>query len=113
MRKKGYLMRDDFNDDSVFLTLQQAYDYFYSAKKAENIREKTLVTYVEHFRFFTNWLEITDYNLKSVIYCKVVRIIGRLFYLYVLFLTILASVILGRYLFPLITEKKVDLVCKK
>ncbi|MGG2084174.1 tyrosine-type recombinase/integrase [Lysinibacillus pakistanensis] len=66
MRKKGYLMRDDFNDDTVFLTLQQAYDYFYSAKKAENIREKTLVTYVEHFRFFTNWLEITDYKLKSV-----------------------------------------------
>ncbi|QPQ32790.1 tyrosine-type recombinase/integrase [Lysinibacillus sp. JNUCC 51] len=66
MRKKGYLIRDDFNDDTVSLTLQQAYDYFYSAKKAENMREKTLVTYVEHFRFFTNWLEITDYKLKNV-----------------------------------------------
>ncbi|MEK4630211.1 hypothetical protein MKZ17_18600 [Solibacillus sp. FSL R7-0682] len=39
MRKKGYLMRDDLNDDMESLTLLQAYDYFYSAKKAENIRE--------------------------------------------------------------------------
>lgn len=35
-------------------------------QKGRKYSRKTLVTYVEHFRFFTNWLEITDYNLKSV-----------------------------------------------
>ena len=51
MRKKGYLMRDDFNDDSVFLTLQQAYDYFYSAKR-QKIFEKNISDVCRTFSLF-------------------------------------------------------------
>ncbi|GAB6464614.1 hypothetical protein ACTFOZ_00565 [Bacillus cereus group sp. MYBK71-2] len=30
---------------------QQAYDYFLSAKKSEGLREKTIISHEEHFRF--------------------------------------------------------------
>lgn len=66
MRKKGYLIRDNFNDDTVSLTLQQAYDYFYLAKKAENMRNTTLITYKEHYKFFVEWLKITDFEIENV-----------------------------------------------
>ncbi|EOV9525130.1 tyrosine-type recombinase/integrase [Bacillus cytotoxicus] len=39
---------------------QQAYDYFLSAKKSEGLREKTLISHGEHFRFFLKW--VTTYH---------------------------------------------------
>lgn len=38
---------------------QQAYDYFLSAKKSEGLREKTIISHEEHFRFFLKW--VTEY----------------------------------------------------
>lgn len=58
-------MRDDFIDDTLSFTLQQAYDYFYSAKKAENMRNTTLITYKEHYKFFVEWLKITVFKIGN------------------------------------------------
>ncbi|MGG3210973.1 tyrosine-type recombinase/integrase [Geobacillus stearothermophilus] len=70
-RRKRLTVRDATENGSkqtLFdFDFQQAYDYFISAKKSEGLREKTLISYDEHFRFFTNWLnefhpEITKVN---------------------------------------------------
>lgn len=45
---------------------QQAYDYFLSAKKSEGLREKTLISYDEHFRFFTNWLKEFHKDVQKI-----------------------------------------------
>ncbi|ALS26960.1 hypothetical protein IJ21_15560 [Paenibacillus sp. 32O-W] len=37
-------------------SLDEAFDLFYSAKKAEGMRERTLKDYVTHWRYFRAWL---------------------------------------------------------
>ncbi|WP_459501476.1 hypothetical protein [Bacillus sp. C1] len=45
---------------------QQAYDYFLSAKKSEGLREKTITSHEEHFRFFLKWVSAYHPELKKV-----------------------------------------------
>lgn len=66
MKRKRIALRDvGVNDEKLSkynFALAQAYEYFVSAKKSEGLREKTLVSYDEHYRFFVNWLNsVNDY----------------------------------------------------
>lgn len=46
---------DEQSKKPLSLSFEQAYEYFYSSKKAEGLREPTLISYKEHFGFFMNW----------------------------------------------------------
>ncbi|MEK3853421.1 tyrosine-type recombinase/integrase [Cytobacillus sp. FSL H8-0458] len=47
---------DENTSNNYSLTFDQAFEFFVSAKRSEGLREKTLISYDEHFRFFKNWL---------------------------------------------------------
>jgi integrase/recombinase XerD len=61
MAKKRITLRNSTENNkkekSFSLDFQQAYEFFLSAKKAEGLRDKTLISYGEHFRFFQRWRE--------------------------------------------------------
>jgi len=38
--------------------LNEAFDIFYSAKKAEGMRPRTLQGYVAHWRYFRKWFDV-------------------------------------------------------
>lgn len=63
MRKRVHKRITDDEDIIVSFSFQQAFDYFYSAKKSEDMRKSTLITYNEHFNFFMNWLKISSHTL--------------------------------------------------
>jgi hypothetical protein len=44
-------------DKSFNFTFQQAFEYFISAKKSEGLRDSTIGSNDEHYRFFITWLE--------------------------------------------------------
>ena len=46
-------------------SLDQAINYVISTKKAEGLRERTLVDYAKHWGYFTKWLN-THYEIKEV-----------------------------------------------
>ncbi|MFB9330771.1 hypothetical protein ACFFSY_32930 [Paenibacillus aurantiacus] len=48
----------------VSLTLDAAFDLFYSAKKAEGTRDRTRADYVRHWRYFCDWLSTTYPHAK-------------------------------------------------
>jgi len=76
MRKRVHLRGSDLYDDVIVsFTFQQAFDYFYSAKKSEDMRKTTLITYNEHFNFFMNWVKNTnkDIGLVNELSVKIVR----------------------------------------
>lgn len=50
----------------VSFTFQQAFEYFYSAKRSEEKRKTTLGTYNEHYKFFTKWLKTTNHDISLV-----------------------------------------------
>lgn len=67
MRKRVHLRGRDLSDDVIVsFTFQQAFDYFYSAKKLEDMRKTTLITYKEHFNFFMNWVRNTNKDIGLV-----------------------------------------------
>lgn len=48
--------RDIFADNSVNLTLEDAFDYFVSYKRSEGVRERTMKDYHVLFGYFKEWL---------------------------------------------------------
>lgn len=66
MRKRVYVRRTAEEKPILAFTFKQAFDYFYSAKKGEEVRKTTLTTYDEHYRFFVRWLEHSDYEINKV-----------------------------------------------
>lgn len=66
MRKRVHVRRDVEDKPLTTFTFKQAFDYFYSAKKGEEVRKTTLTTYDEHYRFFIQWLEHSGYEITKV-----------------------------------------------
>ncbi|WP_391117414.1 tyrosine-type recombinase/integrase [Psychrobacillus sp. L3] len=66
MRKRVHLRNTNDEDILVGFTFKQAFDYFYSAKKSEEMRKTTLITYTEHFNFFMSWLKNSSYDITLV-----------------------------------------------
>jgi integrase/recombinase XerD len=56
-------------------TFEQAFHYFISAKKSEDLRQKTLKSYEEHFNFFHKWMEknYPDLNLVNELTTSILR----------------------------------------
>lgn len=76
MRKKVYRRKmTESKQKVVAFKFQQAYNYFYSGKQAQNMRKPTLVSYKEHYNFFINWLHRSDYEVEFVedLTVKIVR----------------------------------------
>lgn len=79
MKRKRIALREETTDKNLLqynLSFQQAYEYFQSAKKSEGLRDKTLISYDEHYRFFMSWLkEESDYEITKAndLTAKVVR----------------------------------------
>lgn len=48
------------------LTFDQAIDFVISAKRAEGLRERTLLDYVKHYGYFTKWLADAHPEIKHV-----------------------------------------------
>ncbi|CAG9611819.1 Tyrosine recombinase XerC [Bacillus rhizoplanae] len=69
MKRKRISVRkvSENNEKNLYdFDFQQAYDYFLSAKKSEGLRETTLISYDEHFRFFTNWLKEFHKDVQKI-----------------------------------------------
>ncbi|WP_026023556.1 hypothetical protein [Lysinibacillus boronitolerans] len=66
MRKRVHVRRTVEEKPLLAFTFKQAFDYFYSAKKGEEVRRTTLITYEEHYRFFVRWLEHSDYEINKI-----------------------------------------------
>lgn len=68
MKRKRITSRevDEENSSSVNFTFEQGYQYFYSAKKAEGLRNPTFVSYKEHYNFFIKWLQEFYPNIENV-----------------------------------------------
>lgn len=66
MRKRVLIRNTDNEEVVVSFSFQQAFDYFYSAKKSEEMRKPTLTSYNEHFNFFMNWLQNTSHKISLV-----------------------------------------------
>jgi integrase/recombinase XerD len=51
---------------TVVTTLEMAFDLFYSAKRSEGLRERTLSDYRNYWRFFNEWLAKFGYEITDV-----------------------------------------------
>ncbi len=67
MRKKRMHLRQIDDDVVVSFSFQQAFDYFYSGKRSEEMRETTLISYKEHYKFYVNGLENTEHEITLVV----------------------------------------------
>lgn len=70
MKKRRLTLRavsQESSSEELFdFDFQQAYDYFLSSKKSEGLRDKTLISYGEHFRFFVGWINEFHPDIKKV-----------------------------------------------
>ncbi|WP_342438131.1 tyrosine-type recombinase/integrase [Paenibacillus sp. FSL L8-0436] len=54
------------NKSPVVTTLEMAFDLFYSAKRSEGLRERTLSDYRNYWRYFNEWLAKFSYEITDV-----------------------------------------------
>lgn len=81
--RKRVRVRRDVEDKPIFkFTFIQAFDYFYSAKKGEEVRERTLTTYNEHFQFFTQWLGHSKYEITKIDELSAVIVLDYMLYIH-------------------------------
>lgn len=67
MKRKRLTSRTvDEKSSTVIFTFEQAYEYFLSSKKAEELRKPTLTGYHEHFNFFIKWLNEYHPEIKTI-----------------------------------------------
>lgn len=70
MSQKRYLKRAEahisVSKPKLGFTFEQAYEYYLNAKKAVNVRPRTLDTYSDSIRLFTRWIEGFEYSIEYV-----------------------------------------------
>lgn len=48
------------------MSIDSAFKYFISAKKAENLRPNTIEGYAKTWRYFTNWLKERGHDVQEI-----------------------------------------------
>jgi integrase/recombinase XerD len=66
VKKRITLRNNETRKDNKSLDFQNAYNFFYSSKKAEGLREKTLISYGEHYRFFMRWVDEQQIGISEI-----------------------------------------------
>lgn len=70
MQQKRYMRRQDAHIDvkkvNLGLSFDKAYEYYLTAKKAENVRERTLDTYSDSIKMLYKWFESFEYNIEYI-----------------------------------------------
>lgn len=70
MQQKRYIRRQDAHINvkkvNFGLSFEKAYEYYLSAKKAENVRERTLITYADSIKMLYKWFESFEYNIEVI-----------------------------------------------
>jgi integrase/recombinase XerD len=66
VKKRITLRNNETRKENKSLDFQHAYNFFYSSKKAEGLREKTLISYGEHYRFFMRWVDEQQIDISEI-----------------------------------------------